>query len=174
VIRTKVGSPYVIAGMGQGKGIVVGFEANGGVLLGSDVTANGSTLSALPTRDAMLPILSVLGAARAAGQTLSQLTATLPPRFARSDRLEHVPQERSAALMEKLAADAADFFKPQGTIKATSTLDGMRFELSSGDVIHYRASGNAPELRCYTEASTAERAEDLLGWGLKAAEAVVR
>jgi len=174
VIRTKVGSPYVIAGMGQGKGIVVGFEANGGVLLGSDVTANGSTLSALPTRDAMLPILSVLGAARAAGQTLSQLTATLPPRFARSDRLEHVPQERSAALMEKLAADAADFFKPQGTIKATSTLDGMRFELSSGDVIHYRPSGNAPELRCYTEASTAERAEDLLGWGLKAAEAVVR
>jgi phosphomannomutase len=174
VIRTKVGSPYVIAGMAQGKGVVVGFEANGGVLLGSDVTVNGSRLVAMPTRDALLPILSVLGAARAAGQTLSQLVATLPPRIARADRLEHVPQEKSAALIETLKTDAAGFLKEQGTIKATSTLDGMRFEFANGDVIHYRPSGNAPELRCYTEASTAERADELLAWGLKAAEAVVR
>lgn len=174
VIRTKVGSPYVIAGMGEGSGTVVGFEANGGVLLGSDLTLNGIGMTALPTRDAVLPILSVLGAARAAGQSLSQLTATLPPRIARSDRLEHVPQERSAALIERLKADAPGFLKPQGTIKATSSLDGMRFEFGNGDVIHYRPSGNAPELRCYTEASTAERADELLAWGLKAAEAVVR
>ena len=136
VIRTKVGSPYVIAGMGQGTGTVVGFEANGGVLLGSDVSINGTTLTALPTRDAMLPILSVLGAARAAGQTLSQLTATLPPRFARSDRLEHVPQEKSAELMARLRADAAGFLLPQGSINAVSDIDGMRFEFTSGDVIH--------------------------------------
>ncbi len=174
VIRTKVGSPYVIAGMGQGTGVIVGFEANGGVLLGSDVVVNGATLGALPTRDAVLPILSVLGAARAAGQTLSQLAATLPPRFARSDRLEHVPQERSAVLMDRLRRDAAAFLEPQGKIKASSDIDGMRFELTSGDVIHYRPSGNAPELRCYTEASTAKRAADLLAWGLKAAAAVVR
>jgi phosphomannomutase len=174
VIRTKVGSPYVIAGMGEGTGVVVGFEANGGVLLGSDVTINGATLEALPTRDAMLPILSVLGAAKAAGQTLSQLVAMLPPRVARSDRLEHVPQEKSAALLEMLGSDAASFLAPQGTIKATSTIDGMRFEFTNGDVIHYRPSGNAPELRCYTEASTTERADALLAWGLKAAESVVR
>src|SRR3569833_4262743 len=54
VIRTKVGSPYVIAGMGQGKGVVVGFEANGGVLLGSDVTLNGTTVTAMPARAAVL------------------------------------------------------------------------------------------------------------------------
>lgn len=173
VIRTKVGSPYVIAGMGQASGVVVGFEANGGVLLGSQVTVNGAVLAAMPTRDALLPILSVLGAARAAGQTLSQLVATLPARVARADRLEHVPQERSAALIEQLKSGAAGFLQPQGTIKSTSTLDGMRFEFTNGDVIHYRPSGNAPELRCYTEASTAERADELLAWGLKAAEAVV-
>jgi len=160
--------------MAEASGIVVGFEANGGVLLGSDVVVNGTTLTALPTRDALLPLLSVLGAARAAGKTVSQLVATLPPRFARSDRLEHVPPDRSAALMARLGADAAGFLSPQGAIEATSTIDGMRFELSSGDVIHYRPSGNAPELRCYTEAATADRAEELLAWGLKAAEAVVR
>jgi phosphomannomutase len=174
VVRTKVGSPFVIAGMAAAPGKVVGFEANGGVLLGSDVTVGGKTLTALPTRDALLPILSVLGAARAAGQKLSQLVATLPPRIARSDRLEHVPQERSALLLERLRTDPAGFFATQGTIAAVSDIDGLRFELTGRDVIHYRPSGNAPELRCYTEASTAERADELLAWGLKAAAAVVR
>lgn len=174
VVRTKVGSPFVIAGMTEAAGKVVGFEANGGVLLGSDVSINGATIAALPTRDALLPVLSVLGAAQAAGLTLSQLVATLPPRIARSDRLEHVPQERTALLLEKLGADAEGFFAEHGTIKAVSTIDGLRYELTSGDVIHYRPSGNAPELRCYTEASTAARADALLAWGLAAAEAVVR
>ncbi len=174
VVRTKVGSPYVIAGMGDGQGVVVGFEANGGLLLGSDVRLDGATLPALPTRDALLPMLAVLGAARAAGRKLSELVATLPPRFARGDRLEHVPAERSAALLALLGQDAAGFLAPQGAIRSSSDVDGLRFELANGDVIHYRPSGNAPELRCYTEAGTAERADELLAWGLKAAEKVVR
>ena len=174
VVRTRVGSPFVIAGMAQAAGTVVGFEANGGVLLGTNVTLNGTTLTALPTRDAMLPILGVIGAALAEGRSLSQLVATLPPRFARSDRLERVPPEKSAALMDLLRRDAASFFQRQATILSVSAIDGLRFELSGGDVIHYRPSGNAPELRCYAEAATAECADTLLAWGLKAAAAVVR
>ena len=77
-------------------------------------------------------------------------------------------------LLARLGSDAAEFFVPQGHIKAVSSIDGLRFELESGDVVHYRPSGNAPELRCYTEASTAARADELLDWGLKAAAAVVR
>ncbi len=174
VVRTRVGSPYVIAGMGNAPGPVVGFEANGGVLLGSDVGTNGATITALPTRDALLPILSVLGAAQANRQTLSQLVGTLPPRVSRSDRLEHVSAERTAILLARLQDDAAAYFGPQDTIKSLSSIDGLRYVLTSGDVVHYRPSGNAPELRCYTEASTAQRADELLAWGLKAAEAVVR
>ena len=179
VLRTKVGSPFVIAGMAEaaraGARTIVGFEANGGVLLGSDV-AVGVRLAALPTRDALLPILSVLAAARQAGLSLSGLVATLPPRIARSDRLEHVPQERTAALLLTLAkpAHAAAYFAEVGEVASVSDLDGLRFILASGDVIHYRASGNAPELRCYTEASTPERADALLAWGLQAAEQMVR
>jgi phosphomannomutase len=174
VVRTRVGSPFVIAGMAEASGLVVGFEANGGVLLGGDTVVNGTPLAALPTRDALLPILSVLGAARAAGKSVAQLVATLPPRFARGDRLEHVLPERSALLLERLAADAGAFLATQGIVAGVSTIDGYRYELTSGDVIHYRPSGNAPELRCYTEASTPERAEQLLAWGLAAAAAVVR
>jgi phosphomannomutase len=180
VVRTKVGSPFVIAGIeaaqARGRKLVVGFEANGGFLLGSDAAIGGRPIAALPTRDAFLPILSVLVAANSAGLTLSQLVARLPPRVARSDRLEHVPPQCTAKLIVRLedAACAAGYFAEVGTISEVSTMDGLRFVLNSGDVVHYRASGNAPELRCYTEASTAARADTLLAWGLKAAEAVVR
>lgn len=175
VIRTRVGSPYVIAGMQEGSGIIAGFEANGGMLLGSDINRDGLTLAALPTRDALLPLLAVLAASREAGKPLGAFIAgSMPPRHARSDRLEHVAPDRSALLMQRLEADAAGFMAAQGTIAAVSRIDGLRFELADGDVIHYRPSGNAPELRCYTEAATPERADGLLEWGLRAAEAVVR
>ena len=144
------------------------------MLLGSEVGLAGGTLAALPTRDAMLPILAVLGAARAAGGTISRLVRTLPPRIARSDRLEHVEPQKSRLLLEMLRKDAAGFFAPQGEIAEMSDIDGLRFVLAGGDVVHYRASGNAPELRCYTEAATADRADALLAWGLKAAAGVVR
>jgi len=172
VVRTRVGSPFVIAAMKEAAegAVVVGFEANGGVLLGS--TARG--LPALPTRDAMLPILAVLGTMRAEGKSLSELVAQLPPRHGRSDRLEQVPAERSALLMERLGADAAGYFAELGRVDGVSSVDGLRFTLEGGDVVHYRPSGNAPELRCYTEAASAERAAELLAWGLAAAERVVR
>ncbi len=180
VRRTKVGSPHVIAGMQEAAApgeVVVGFEANGGLLLGSAVTVNGRTLSALPTRDAILPILAVLGTAAAAGQSLSELVATLPVRPALSDRLTDVPTERTQALIGRLVEDRvfqAGFFAPVGTVESLSTIDGPRFVLAGGDVVHYRPSGNAPELRCYVEGATPDRAAELLAWGLAAAGREVR
>jgi phosphomannomutase len=174
VIRTRVGSPHVLAGMeqaGLAGGPVLGFEANGGALLGAPVRINYKEIPALPTRDAMLPILCVLGLALQTGLPLSQLVAALPARFARSGRLENVPPERSEALLDELSEA---FFAEVGTVSDVGDLDGSRIVFESGDVIHYRASGNAPELRCYTEADTAERADWLLNWGLAAAERMVR
>lgn len=180
VERTKVGSPYVIEGMeaaARRGGTVVGFEANGGVLLGSDVSVNGRTLSALPTRDAVLPILAVLGSAAAAGQPLADFIRPLPVRPALSDRLTEVPTARTAALVERLVQEpdyAVGYFSGVGDVESVSTIDGPRFVLKGGDVIHYRPSGNAPELRCYVEGATPERAALLLRWGLDAAGKVVR
>ena len=83
VYRCRVGSPYVIEQLGQavrdGFRRVVGFEANGGVLLGSGVAGRGGPIGPLPTRDAMLPILAVLGSAAERGVTLSALVGELPP-----------------------------------------------------------------------------------------------
>jgi phosphomannomutase len=48
-------------------------------------------------------------------------------------------------------------------------VDGVRVTLRTGEIVHLRPSGNAPELRCYAEADTPGRARELCGWGLRAA-----
>lgn len=177
VERTKVGSPYVIDGMENQPGPVVGFEANGGTLLGSDVVVGNRTISRLPTRDAVLPILAVIGSAAAAGQSPADFIAPLPVRPALSDRLTEVPTERTKALVERLVNEpdyAKAYFAGIGDVESVSVIDGPRFVLKGGDVIHYRPSGNAPELRCYVEGGTPDRAALLLRWGLDAAAKVVR
>ncbi|RCS23334.1 phosphomannomutase [Phyllobacterium salinisoli] len=175
VYRTRVGSPYVIEGMNKaaadGCRCIIGFEANGGVLLGTSVGTADRSLDALPTRDAMLPILSVLAMAAKEGVPLSQLVNGLPARFTGSGRIEHVAAEQSAAFLKSLedAGTVEVFFADVGSIGESDRIDGTRIVLSSGDLVHYRASGNAPELRCYTEAASKERAAELLAWGLERA-----
>ncbi|MGS0224954.1 phosphomannomutase, partial [Escherichia coli] len=46
----------------------------------------------------------------------------------------------------------------------------VRITASNGDIIHLRASGNAPELRCYAESDTNEKAEKYVKWILKSIE----
>lgn len=174
VVRTRVGSPYVIEGMAHaaqnGAKIVVGFEANGGVLLGSTVEKAGHRLDALPTRDALLPILACLGAIREQGKPLSKIGRSFGFRVALSDRLENVPQDRSTPFLAALKNEAVRGGLFPGTdIARAETIDGVKLFLASGNAIHYRASGNAPELRCYVEAANEDQAKRLLSTGLDVA-----
>lgn len=82
-----------------------------------------------------------------------------------SDRIKDVPSQASASLLYRLAekADARQaFFGPDGEIAAIDATDGLRTCFTSGDIVHLRASGNAPELRCYAEADTQGRAVALV------------
>lgn len=177
VIRTRVGSPYVVAAMedaaASGCTDIIGFEANGGTLLASDVAGPaGRRLAALPTRDAVLPILGALMAVVRSGRPLSAVVAEMEVGHAVADRLKEVPSELSRWFLGKLADDpdfARGHFEAVGGVAEFDRLDGVRFQLADGAVIHYRASGNAPELRCYVEARDAAYAADLLSWGLDAA-----
>jgi phosphomannomutase len=174
VVRTRVGSPYVIAGMAEataaGARIVVGFEANGGVLFGSDVDRSGRKLAALPTRDAMLPILATLAFSARRGQPLSRLAAEQKFAVALSNRLQEVPQERTAALIAKLDDKDPAYrnaaFAANGAVASRDGRDGLRLTLGDGTTIHFRASGNAPELRVYVEAPDHDAAKILLQQGL--------
>ncbi len=170
VVRTRVGSPYVVAGMAGVRG-VVGFEANGGTFVGEGVEA----LPPLPTRDALLPLVATLGLATRQGEPVDRVIAALPLQYALADRLPEVPPERSAAFLHRLESDtdyAAAVFEPHG-IADLVAIDGLQFRTRSGDMVHFRASGNAPELRCYVEGSSPEVARALLGWGMDVARKAV-
>ena len=169
VIRTRIGSPFVIAGMQSGtlpeQAFVVGYEANGGFLLGTDVTRNGVCISALPTRDALLPMLALLALSRQQGVRLSALTASFPARYTASDRLQDFPTIKSAELIRRLAADVSAIGRllapTSGDCVGIDMTDGLRATFARGDIVHLRPSGNAPELRCYAEADTQAAAQRL-------------
>lgn len=172
VVRTRIGSPFVIEQMQQlaknPANVVVGYEANGGFLQQSSLTKDGKTLPPLPTRDALLPIITLIAGARAARLPLSELVATLPPRFTASDRIKGLPTKTSQALITKLTPTAGDYTALEaafgslcGKVRSVDETDGLRVTFDNDEVLHLRPSGNAPELRCYSEADSDERAMSL-------------
>lgn len=175
VVRTRIGSPFVLEAMaaaaGEGGGPVAGYEANGGFLVGTDLVRHGRRLAALPTRDALLPALSLLALAAERRAPLSSLRADLPPRHTASGRIQGIATLASQRLLAGLAAPEAlqAFFGELGQVKAVDRTDGLRVTLDSGEIVHLRPSGNAPELRCYAEADSPARAAELGRWGLAAA-----
>ncbi|MCV3273788.1 phosphomannomutase [Roseobacter sinensis] len=160
---TRIGSPYVIAAMEEG-GKVVGYEANGGFLLGFAAQGPAGVLAPLVTRDCTLPLLTVLYASRDGG--IAARVAQEPPVVTVADRLQEVEQSKSRPLLEAWQADPAAraaFLAPLGKEEARLDLtDGLRMVLTDGDVIHVRPSGNAPELRLYIETKDPVSAEALL------------
>ena len=170
ICRTRIGSPYVIAGMeslvdASDKSVsVAGYEANGGFLLQTDLT-----------------------------REFADGTRTLPRRFTLSDRLKEFPTEISKAklaeireqklgqkLFGALTAKPSRFAKPDangnmpapfhGDIVSIDETDGYRMEFDSGDIVHLRPSGNAPEFRCYVETGDKERSAELLAGCMKIME----
>ena len=181
--KTRIGSPFVIAGMQEarrkGKQRICGWEANGGFLTGSDIERDGKTLMALPTRDAILPILGTLFAASGKGLGLVDLFARLPKRFSRAALLEHFPRAAGLRLVEFLSpgSDLARFFTPAmgfGKISHVDYTDGVRVIFDNGDVAHVRPSGNADELRIYAVADTQDRADAIAAMGVAEPNGILR
>lgn len=155
VVRTRIGSPHVIAAMQSTGGRVVGYEPNGGFLLGFAVGGPAGPLPPLMTRDSLLPIVATLIEAKQAGG-LAARVAREPARFTVTDRLEEVPAEAGQALLARLAdaSALAAFLAPFGIVDRVDRTDGVRVWLVGGDVVHLRPSGNAPEFRVYAEAGS--------------------
>lgn len=171
VARTRIGSPFVIEAMQQmharGMEGIVGYEANGGFLTGADIALHGNTLAALPTRDALIVPLAILLLASESGTSISGLLASLPQRFTASDRIKDFPTELSGERLAPLntGREAANIAAAEallgelfGKVVSVNATDGIRISFASDEVVHLRPSGNAPELRCYTEAADEARA----------------
>jgi phosphomannomutase len=50
----------------------------------------------------------------------------------------------------------------QHGVSELENTDGIRLVLSNGEIVHFRCSGNAPEMRCYVESDSQQSAEKLL------------
>ncbi len=150
---TKIGSPYVIEEMIKHSGLVVGFEANGGFLLGSDWCLDGEVLRALPTRDAVLPALLVILAAHISQLSLSELVGQLSGRQTYSDLIRGVQSTASQNIIEHFDSLISVCGKK---VALKNKLDGLRLTLVDGEIVHFRPSGNAPEFRIYVEAASSE------------------
>lgn len=171
--RTRIGSPFVISAMDQaladGEKSVVGYEANGGFLIASDIHMDDKRLAALPTRDAVIVPLTILLLASQSKVSVSELLKQLPPRFTASNRLEDFPTELSQERItnfnsgdegcDKQAIEA--IFGQFGHVSNIDRTDGLRISFDSDEVVHLRPSGNAPELRCYNEAASMARAIEM-------------
>ncbi|WP_417863532.1 phosphomannomutase [Vreelandella venusta] len=168
VERTRIGSPYVLSAMERLAGKysrVAGFEANGGFLLGTALIEEEKRLDALPTRDALLPALTLMVAAARNGKALSALAEEIPERYTASDRLKNFPTDQSKFLLAQWQENLAVMQQALGfkhTIIKVDTIDGLRVTFDNGDILHFRPSGNAPELRCYAEANTQKEAEAMV------------
>ncbi|MCL2348437.1 MAG: hypothetical protein FWC50_09275 [Planctomycetaceae bacterium] len=184
-IRTKVGSAYVMEAMqnalANGELNLAGFEPNGGFLVGSPFSMEMQLkklnlappkkmfLEPLMSRDPAIVHIAVLAGAKMLGRPVSELRKLFPPCHVESDRLTNYPIERSAALLAELQKNEGGryplmerWFAELGTPINVNLLDGVRMTFAHGETVHVRASGNAPELRCYVETDSEECSKQLL------------
>ncbi|MBW1879095.1 MAG: hypothetical protein JRJ84_12090 [Deltaproteobacteria bacterium] len=182
LVKTRIGSPWVIAAMEdavrRGRRAVVGWEVNGGFLTATDLPLGNGVITALPTRDAVLPILAVLLAAARRGVAVSALFDALPPRATSAGLVDGVFPDVGRALVGALAepfglqALGRDF--PTDPVEGVDTTDGVRIRFESGDVVHFRQSGNAPQFRCYAVSDTQERADAIVAQAVREPDGLVR
>jgi len=173
IIRTKIGSPFVIEAMQQlsdnKEEGVVGYEANGGFLQQQPIALNNKTLLPLPTRDAVIVPIAILLLADQQKQRISALLSTLPQRYTYSDKLNDIPTALSQKMLgQMIQSDLSEnlkvinsYFKNIAEAVSIDITDGVRITFNTDDIVHLRPSGNAPELRCYTEANTEKRAKEI-------------
>lgn len=188
-VPTRIGSPYVIrameAALDEDKKRVVCWEVNGGFMTANDLTIGDSqVLKALPTRDAILPIIIALVSAIQGNMSISAVFAQLPQRYSQAGLIDDFPTEVSMGMLARFHEDSpenrltlSDYFNGVdgfGAITNINVLDGIRITFNSGDIAHVRPSGNAPQLRIYSVANSQERANEIVTLALAEPNGILR
>lgn len=146
VIRTRVGEPEII-GEFRERGGDLGGEENGGIIFPDWLLC----------RDGIMTAVQFVDLVAQSGKPVSKVNNSLPiywqlkQRVRCSDRLK---QKALGVLARKLAR-----YNPDRT-------DGLRVVFDDGWFI-VRPSGTEPIFRCFSEARTRERAEELAEMGMR-------
>lgn len=152
VIRTKVGSPYVLKAM-KDNSASFGFEANG-----------GGIFNEMHSRDGGRSTIEFLNLLYVSKLKASELVASLPKYYIERDKVDYDPK-----LKQEILTSAKTKFKG---IKVDET-DGLKIYIAEDSWILFRSSANAPEFRVFTESLNKETARNLLISGIDLVNSIV-
>lgn len=154
VIRTKVGSPYVVETMKKHK-VSFGFEANGG----------GISAEIMMSRDGGSTTIKILNLLKKRKSKLSSLVGTLP-RFHLHRVKVDCPQELNMVIIK----EAKKKFKG---VKIEE-IDGLKIWVDESTWILFRPSTNAPEFRVFAETKDKKRAKELAEEGINLVKNIIK
>ena len=140
-------------------------------LIGGEESGGYGFRGHIPERDAFVAALFFLDMMVKTGKTPSQLLEYLYSKVGRHyyNRLDiHFPAAERQKVTERLAETNPEFLDGARVV-ARDTKDGFRFTLEGGGWLLIRPSGTEPLLRIYSEESSTERVNRLLGLGKKIA-----
>lgn len=154
IIRTRVGSPYVVGEMKKTKASF-GFEPNGGAISAEiQYTRDGGTMTA-----------KLLNLFAKFDGSFSQFIGQLP-RFYMSRTKVDYPWN----LQEEILAEAEKKFKG----KRIEKLDGLKIWIDDTTWMLFRSSQNAPEFRVFAESTSKEKSDKMLKDGIEFVEKIIR
>ncbi|MFC1710037.1 hypothetical protein ACFL0F_00045 [Patescibacteria group bacterium] len=153
VVRTKVGSPYVVSKMKE-LNIDFGFEANG-----------GGIFTEMLSRDGGRSTIEILNILKESNLKLSELVLKLPKFYLARDKVEY-KWELKDTIIEK----AKEVYKG---IKIEE-IDGLKIWIDKTTWILFRSSQNAPEFRVFSESNSETKAKENLSKGINLVNEVIK
>lgn len=147
VSRTKVGEPELVREFRDNGGDIAG-EENGGVIFPDWLLC----------REGIMTAVQFIDYVAKSGKTVSELNETLPE-YQQVKKKTDCPDKYK----QKVLADLTQKFSEYNLDKT----DGLRVVLEDGWLI-LRPSGTEPIFRCFSEAKTKERTEEIADMGMEA------
>lgn len=153
VIKTKVGSPYVVGKMKE-ENVSFGFEQNGGAI----------SAEIMYTRDGGTVMMKLINVFSQTDLKFSEMVDTLPKYFMARTKVDY-----KWKLQEKILKEAERKFKGIRVEK----IDGLKIWLDKNTWILFRSSQNAPEFRVFAESESKATSDKLLKDGVKFVQDVI-
>ena len=149
-VTRKYGKEYFASAVGEVNvttkmkevGAVIGGEGNGGVIYPESHYG----------RDALVGIALFLSHLAHEGKKVSELRATYPAYFMAKNRVDLTPETDVDAILAKVK----EIYKDE----EINDIDGVKIDFAD-KWVHLRKSNTEPIIRVYSEASTAEAAEEI-------------
>ena len=154
IIRTKVGSPFVVQAMKENNADF-GFEANGG----------GISSEVMMSRDGGSTTIKVLKIMSSTNKTLSQLIEEMPKFFLYRKKID-CPNSFNHEILSQA--------KKNFLGESFDETDGLKIWINKKSWLLFRPSSNAPEFRVFAESDSKQTAEDLGKKGIEFVKSTIK